>query len=479
MKRSPFIAGLICVLTSLAVPASLVAQAPPPLESHLFIVYALADLVRTDLPDDLIKDPGRLARFHAFQQLQADKVIFYLSREQNRETKLIEPLEGYRTWLSDVKKLVQTIEVTKRKNFEAFLAAKLKINYEQIASNNAAQMSGLSYALNALGQGESGADAFFVAQGAAAAKAIEGQIKIEAARAEALELHRKAVGAFADELQALVAAPRAKLREQLAKLPALDETALQALSDKYNWNTPIANKRREWDSDADRPRDPFLIESVVRSRKTLEGLAGSDQHLRNAKDLLFASRLVPAGQEFSFYKARLLGYAGIEANHACADQVGKAGFSSINRKKERMPGAGLAQSIWKGYTDLTPTQPWNDRELSHRIFLAYAFGSSKDAQHALVRLAAIQKSMAPIPQRASYFSLRWVPSPNQPSNPDFWYDAACLCGSQRFTAQAFVCLDTAVRLGFDKKEEAMVNLDLEPLRAANASRFRLILDPKE
>jgi hypothetical protein len=44
MKQSALLTGLVCVLTSLASAAPVDAQTPAPLETHLFIVYALDDL---------------------------------------------------------------------------------------------------------------------------------------------------------------------------------------------------------------------------------------------------------------------------------------------------------------------------------------------------------------------------------------------------------------------------------------------------
>jgi hypothetical protein len=458
----------LCLLLLTIAPT--VGQTPGggrPVEPTLFLLYGLEDLYRAPLPDDAELFEAFVAR----QQLQYDQLSLYLSKQKKRDPELVAKFDEYQKVLDEVRGLLKDVAACQKKHLAPIVEANLKVRYEEMRQANAVLMTGLAHAFGTMSRGGSDDDAIKMGLSGAIVRAINGRSQVEAARAEAREKIKKALGDYRAELDSFYPGRKVKLQRRLQAGPPIDKELIARLGAKLSWPKDVdlaaGGDLKEW-GDGDRPANPLWIERIVLRRKAPDGIRAIEFHHQNAKDLLAAAKMVPASPAFNPYRSRLYTLAGLSANQSSAAQIGTAGLKSAPTDAAK---AGVA--AWLAYSRLEPIA-LNDSEVGHQFVLAQAYAGQKAQAYKLVR--TVMNKMKVQPPRG-IFTPGFVTRQVKANNAAFWYDAARICSLAGDVPSAISCFYVAVGAGYRDFETARVDPDLATLRAGDPEHFEEIITP--
>jgi hypothetical protein len=416
----------------------------PKIDERLFLLYVLEDMSRRDVTDTNKLLPGRRkesatvmsARFLAQQRLLFDIMRRYVQKKKYDE--ILTRFEAYEKELNLLEEYLKVVQ----KSWAEF--DKKRAAAAQAASSRVL-MTGLGYALTSMAAGNDDARSF--ARGMAAlyqASLIEQQ-KLRTVNAavgnELLDSLKKAEEEFKPKAEKAHKEFWTQFQEFISESKFEDaEFAFQ-----------LAQTKEE------PTRNPFLL--VAKARMTLDNKEANVKEMMEQAGVCHrAALMVPADRILDIHRAVFIGTAGMIANRAAAKDIGVTGFPLL--PKGATEAAKLAYKIWTAYSRLEPF----DTNYTDDVVQAFILAAARVGDAKAGYLVILKTSTTPDIYR------RIHPRPASSPRPDYWYDCARVCSTAGNAQLALECLQHALRVGFNAKEEAKISPDLRFVRENRATR---------
>ena len=414
----------------------------PKIEERLFLLYALEDMSRrdaknTNLPGKRKESASVMAgRFLAQQRLLYDILRRYVQKRKYAD--ILALFEAYEKELKLLEELLSTLK-------KSWAEYDKKMAVASAAASSRVLMTGLGYTLASMAAGADDARSFARGMGALyQSSLVEGQKLRMFGAAAAAELS-SALKRTEEEFKPKLEKARKDFRTQFEEFVSENKFSDAEFAFQLDQNKEEAT------------RNPFKL--VAKARTILDNKdANVKDMLEQAEVCRRAAAMVPADRTHDIFRAVFIGTGGMIASEAAAKDIGVTGFPLL--PKDACEAARLAYKIWTAYSRLEPFDTnYTDDVVQAFILAAARVGDAKAGYVVILKTSTTPDGFRrPHPRAAS--------SPR----PDYWYDCARVCSTAGNGQLALECLQHALRVGFQAKDEAKISPDLRFVRENRATR---------